>query len=251
MPISLRVIERRVLRHELATLTDLESWMKRMVMNAKEYYPKNTQIFEDAERVRKATSNWMVKYNPAYKISANYVATGIPIPPNYDVDAELALENMPAEEAIGLVPPPAPSMSQQPAQPAMDRDAEGEDEDMPDADTKAVAEHDPEADAEGEEDADGDEDDAEGEPDVSRASGPRIVLKRGSARSQKSETTPSASGDKEKDNRYVELPFEQLNFQQAQEKIVDALMRRIDDEYVPPIGIGCVTCVYEMPKDKD
>lgn len=233
MPISLRVIERKILRYALATLTELESWMKRMVMNAKEYYPKNSQIFEDAERVRKATSNWMVKYNPAYKNSASYAATGIAVPSDYDVYAELALEDMAAEEAIGLVVPPVSAMHQQPVQNTMrGRDADREDEDMPDADAEGDAEHDSEVDAEGEEDDEGDEDDAQGEPDVSRGSGPRIVLKRGSARSQQSETTPSVSGEKEDKARYQDVPFDELNFQQAQEKIVDTLLKRTD-EYVP------------------
>lgn len=228
MPVSLRVIERRLCRQEFANLSELESWLKRMVMNAKEYYNKNSTTFEDAERVRKATSNWMVKFNPAYKKIANYAATPIPIPPDYDVDAELALEDMPSELAAGEVlerPPPVEQLRQG----AVEEDAEGEDEDMLDAGAVEDADEDADADADGEADVDGDD----GEADMSRVSGTRIVLKRRGARSQETENTPSTSGDKG-DTQYSEVPYQGLNFQQAQEKIIDTLMRRQDEEYVMP-----------------
>jgi hypothetical protein len=40
-----------------------------MIWNAKEYNEKGSQVYEDAERLRKACSNYMTKTNPAYKIS--------------------------------------------------------------------------------------------------------------------------------------------------------------------------------------
>lgn len=218
MPVSLRVIERRLHRQEFANMTELESWLKRMVMNAKEYYPKHSTTFEDAERVRKATSNYMVKTNPAYKKIPNYAATPCPIPPDYDVDAELELEDMPSEVAAGEVqarPPPTQGFAQQRKQEAGEEDAEGEDEEMTDAD----------ADGEADEDADADE----AEADISRGSNTRIVLKRRNARSRDTENTPSSAGDKG-ETQYSEVPYQGLNFQQAQEKIVDALMRRQDEE---------------------
>lgn len=223
MPISLRVIERKLYRQEFANLSELESWLKRMVMNAKEYYHKSSVTFEDAERVRKATSNWMVKFNPAYKKVPNYAATPIPIPPDYDVDAELALEDMPSDVAASEVSD-RPSPVRRPRQEQAEEDAEGEDEDMQDAD----------ADAEADEDAEGEE----AEADISRASGPRIVLKRRGARSQETENTPSTSGDKG-DAQYSEVPYQGLNFQQAQEKIIDNLMRRQEEEYVMTDCLPC------------
>lgn len=220
MPISLRVIERRLHRQEFATLAELESWLKRMVTNAKEYYNKNTQTFEDAERVRKATSNWMVKFNPAYKKIDNYAATPIPIPPDYDVDAELALEDMDAETAAGQVVerPQRPRPVRQPTPEAADEDADGEDEEMPDAD--ADADEDAEADA----DADEDDDDIED----TRASNTRIVLKRRGARSRET-NTPSTSENKG-GMQYSEVSYQGLNFQKAQEKIIDHLMKYMEDE---------------------
>lgn len=221
MPISLRVIERRLLRHEFENLSELESWLKRMVTNAKEYYNKNTQTFEDAERVRKATSNWMVKFNPAYKKIDNYAATPIPIPPDYDVDAELSLEDMDTETAAGQVversqrPRPVHRPSPEP-----ERDADGEDEEMPDAD----------ADADEDADADADEDDEEDGEDVedTRASNTRIVLKRRGTRARET-NTPSTSGNKGSTS-YSDVSYQGLTFQKAQEKLIDHLMKYKEDE---------------------
>jgi hypothetical protein len=50
-----------------------------MVANAKHFNEKGSAIYEDAERVRKTASNWMVKFNPAYRNPA-YVAVATPIP---------------------------------------------------------------------------------------------------------------------------------------------------------------------------
>ncbi|KAK7713517.1 hypothetical protein SLS64_004768 [Diaporthe eres] len=218
MPVSLRVIERRLYRHELANMTQLESWMKRMVNNAKEFYSRGSQTYEDAERVRKATSNYMVKTNPAYKKITNYAATPAPAPPDWDVDAEIAAEDMPSELAASDVAsrPPRPP---QPQHPEGEEDAEGEDEEMPDAD------------AEGEAD---DGDAAEGDADMSRGSNTRIVLKRRGARSNETEGTPDARSTSETKGgaQFSEVPYQGLSFQQAQEKLVDELSTRQEEEYV-------------------
>jgi hypothetical protein len=50
-----------------------------LVNNAKAYNDKNSVIYQDAERLRKTASNWMVKHNPAYR-DGNYVAAATPIP---------------------------------------------------------------------------------------------------------------------------------------------------------------------------
>ncbi|KAK2596856.1 hypothetical protein N8I77_012745 [Diaporthe amygdali] len=216
MPVSLRVIERRLHRYELADMTQLESWMKRMVNNAKEFYSRGSQTYEDAERVRKATSNYMVKTNPAYKKIPNYAATPAPPPPDWDVDAEIAAEDMPSELAARDMAsrPPQPTRTQQPTG---DEDAEGEDEEMPDAD------------AEGEAD---DGDAAEGDADVSRGSNTRIVLKRRGGRSNETEDTPDArsASDNKGGAQFSEVPYQGLNFQQAQEKLVDELSTRQEED---------------------
>ncbi|GKT43240.1 protein polybromo-1 [Colletotrichum spaethianum] len=79
MPISLTMIEKKLNNGDFATLTELESYCKRMVSNAKEFYPRGSQLFEDAERVRKALSNFMTKYNPAYA-RGGYTAVPTPLP---------------------------------------------------------------------------------------------------------------------------------------------------------------------------
>ncbi|GKT91773.1 LOW QUALITY PROTEIN: bromodomain containing protein [Colletotrichum tofieldiae] len=80
MPISLTMIEKKLNNGDFTTLTELESYCKRMVSNAKEFYPRGSQLFEDAERVRKALSNFMTKYNPAYA-RGGYTAVPTPYPP--------------------------------------------------------------------------------------------------------------------------------------------------------------------------
>jgi hypothetical protein len=62
-----------------SNLAQVESDCKRLVNNAKAFNDKRSLIYEDAERLRKTASNWMVKHNPAYR-DGNYVATATPIP---------------------------------------------------------------------------------------------------------------------------------------------------------------------------
>ena len=50
-----------------------------MVQNAKEFNTTSSKIYEDAERIRKALSNFMPKHNPAYK-DQDYRAAPTPIP---------------------------------------------------------------------------------------------------------------------------------------------------------------------------
>jgi hypothetical protein len=57
----------------------VESDCKRLVNNAKAYNDKRSPVYEDAERLRKTASNWMVKHNPAYR-DGNYIAVATPIP---------------------------------------------------------------------------------------------------------------------------------------------------------------------------
>lgn len=73
-------------------MTTLESYLKRMVANAKDYNQRGSEIFDDAERIRKAVSNYMTKHNPAYK-TPGYVAFATPLPedddaPDSNKDAE-------------------------------------------------------------------------------------------------------------------------------------------------------------------
>lgn len=85
MPIALDTIEEKLKRREFPTLTSLESYCKRMISNAKEYNQKGSEIYDDAERIRKALSNFMTKNNPAYK-KPGYVAFPTPIPADDPTD---------------------------------------------------------------------------------------------------------------------------------------------------------------------
>lgn len=76
-------------RHEYPTLSTVESDIKRMVSNAKQYNDDKSTVYQDAERIRKALSNFMTKHNPAYK-DPNYVAIPTPIPGHNDDTASSA-----------------------------------------------------------------------------------------------------------------------------------------------------------------
>jgi hypothetical protein len=50
-----------------------------MIHNAKQYNERGSEVFEDAEKVRKTFFNFMKQHNPAYN-DRSYVATPTPIP---------------------------------------------------------------------------------------------------------------------------------------------------------------------------
>lgn len=111
MPIAFDTIEAKLNRREFPNLTSLESYFKRMIANAKEYNEKGSEIAEDAERFRKALSNFMVRHNPAYK-TPGYVAFPTPIPdtptpmegPDSDMDAEGEPDNEVEPQSIAKKP---------------------------------------------------------------------------------------------------------------------------------------------------
>lgn len=76
---SITLIEKKLDKGEYANMSELESDLKRMVQNAKDYNTSGSPVFEDAERIRKALSNFMPKHNPAYQ-DPDYRATATPIP---------------------------------------------------------------------------------------------------------------------------------------------------------------------------
>ena len=80
LPVSLETIEKKVKRNEFPTVSALESDLKRMTQNAKNYNDPQSVIFEDSERIRKLVFNFMKQNNPAYKEIPNYTATPTPIP---------------------------------------------------------------------------------------------------------------------------------------------------------------------------
>jgi hypothetical protein len=121
MPIALDTIEEKLKRREFPTLTSLESYCKRMISNAKEYNQKGSEIYDDAERIRKALSNFMTKNNPAYK-KPGYVAFPTPLPPDgppeedEDEDAEGSDEDAKGEVDMETFDP-APTTKRQRGRP--------------------------------------------------------------------------------------------------------------------------------------
>ncbi|KIH89296.1 bromodomain protein [Sporothrix brasiliensis 5110] len=207
MPISLQDVEAKLKDGHFKSLSELESYIKRMVLNVREFYPKGSQQVDDSERVRKATSNFMVKHNPAYKLNQGYTAVPTPIP--------------------------------------------DEDEDE-DEDEGADGEGDEDADGEGDEDADGD-DDAKGEDDEGAAEeeagdneeededednvGTPARRKSSSAKSMRGtplrvvrKTDRTVTPSLKQDHDFDGVPYKGLSFQEAQEKIVEEIIRRPDEE---------------------
>ena len=67
-----------------------------MIGNAKSFNEKNSQIFSDAEKVRKAVSNFMVENNPAYQ-TGDYKPFPTPIPEDWQ--PSLPKEEEPEEDS--------------------------------------------------------------------------------------------------------------------------------------------------------
>ena len=79
LPIAIDTIEDKLERNAYPTVTTLESDLKRMVQNAKDYNATGSDIYEDAERIRKLVYNYMKVHNPAYK-DPNYSSFATPVP---------------------------------------------------------------------------------------------------------------------------------------------------------------------------
>lgn len=61
------------------TMTSLESDLRRMVSNAKSYNEKSSELFSDAEKIRKLVVSFMSTNNPAYE-TGNYHPISTPVP---------------------------------------------------------------------------------------------------------------------------------------------------------------------------
>ena len=77
----------------------LESDLKRLVQNAKEFNSTKSEVYEDAERIRKALSNFMPKHNPAY-LDPAYRAYPTPVP-GFSSDSRRDSTFTPAREVNG------------------------------------------------------------------------------------------------------------------------------------------------------
>ncbi|KAM5355347.1 hypothetical protein ACJ41O_001993 [Fusarium nematophilum] len=193
LPISLELIEKKLNNGEFENLAELESYFKRMISNAKEFHPRSSTTFDDAERIRKALSNYMTKTNPAYH-NRGYQAVPTPLPPEDS--------NEDAEE-----------------------DGEQEDEEEQEDEDK-----------EGEEKDEDEEEEDEEEEEVPRSRkrttitlrrrGPGRPPRRASTRGKEVPAPPVKP-----DHQYENVPYKGLTFQEAQEKIVEELLRHQDPEY--------------------
>lgn len=193
MPISLGLVEERLNKGDFKNLAELESYFKRMIANAKEFYPRSSAVFDDAERVRKALSNYMTKTNPAYQ-TRGYQAVPTPLPPEVG-------QQVGEEEEAG------------------DEDAEGEEQEQDENEEDEV------------------EDEEEEEEDEEPASRRRSIILKPRGRPSRGSISQTDSPRRSKasarpDHEYHNVPFKGLNFQQAQEKIVEELLRWKEPEYV-------------------
>ncbi|KAH8682427.1 Bromodomain-containing protein [Xylariales sp. PMI_506] len=206
LPLSLELMERKLKNHQYPTLSALESDFKRLVQNAKETNSRNSEAFNDAERIRKAVSNLMVKQNPAYK-AGNYTAVPTPLPPSPGAD------DAPGEEDESIVA----------------QTGANDDEDEDEAE---------EAEDDEEEDDEDEDEDEEPEPQT-------VTRKRRVGRPPKSAATPTPKASRSSSTQVDNfVGFKGLTFQQAQEKIVNDILQKKDDSdeylqfeafhYLPP-----------------
>ncbi|KAI0190941.1 Bromodomain-containing protein [Xylaria flabelliformis] len=232
LPLSLEVIERKLKERRYSTLSSLESDFKRLVSNAKETNDRNSTIFSDAERVRKAVSNLMVKHNPAYK-AGNYQAVPTPLPPTPEPDDNEEVDGQ-ADEDTNV-------------QATKEDDAESASEGDGD-DDDAEAENEQEEDEEEDEGQDEDEEEEEGNDNDSQRRRRRgSSWRKTDPEPSRDSATPiqrSTTRAGKADHYYESVPFTGLSFQQAQEKIVEELIRKKEESddypyfepfiYLPP-----------------
>ncbi|KAH7027433.1 Bromodomain-containing protein [Microdochium trichocladiopsis] len=201
LPLSLDIIEQKLLNHQYSKLSALEGDFKRLVSNAKETNARQSEIFGDAERVRKAVSNLMVKYNPAYKLG-NYQATATPLPSEGGRDAhgdinEMAATPVPNRVRIKSRTQPQPRQVEPEAD---DEDAEGEDDDD-------------------------EEEDAGGRSARRKSSSRTLKITTSSAQKQITRNPAAVKHD----TLYENVDYKGLSFQQAQEKVVEEMIRKKDE----------------------
>ncbi|KAF2218059.1 hypothetical protein CERZMDRAFT_20712, partial [Cercospora zeae-maydis SCOH1-5] len=79
LPISINLIEEKLRNNAYPSVSALESDFKRMIQNAKDYNEPKSEVYEDAERIRKLIYNYMKVNNPAYQ-DPSYSAVPTPIP---------------------------------------------------------------------------------------------------------------------------------------------------------------------------
>lgn len=237
LPLSLELIEQKLKNGQYSNLSALESDFKRLVSNAKDINERTSVAFGDAERVRKAVSNLMTKHNPAYK-RGNYQAVPTPLPPTPEPDDVAGEDDAEGEEEEEDEDVAAKDV------PTQEDEVDGEDEEEVEIEEEVVEDEQEEEEAgeeageeveeddeedEDEEDEDGDEEDDDGEPDspVRERRRPGRPPKNPAAHARKVAARGPTPG--KADTHYENKGYKGLNFQQAQEKIVEELLRLKDE----------------------
>ncbi|KAI0103450.1 Bromodomain-containing protein [Daldinia grandis] len=241
LPLSLESIEQKLKNGEYTNLSTLEGDLKRMVQNAKEVSERTSMTFGDAERVRKAVSNLMTKHNPAYK-TGNYTAVATPLPTTPepddngdDEDAEGEEEEEEEEEKDASVQDIQATREIDAEEVAQDEEAEAEAEEVEGEEgeeDEEIDEEDEEVDEDDEDEGEEEDEDGEGED------GETSLVARKRRRPGRPPKNPVAHARKvaargptpgKADTHYEEVSYKGLTFQQAQEKIVEELLRKKDD----------------------
>ena len=105
-------------RREYATVTQLESDLKRLIINAKSYNARNSDIFSNAEKLRKMLATHMNRINPAYHDGSGYMPFPTPIPEkkeNETVEASHSKEDENDIDADGETDPEESAEKHQPS----------------------------------------------------------------------------------------------------------------------------------------
>ncbi|KAI1131794.1 Bromodomain-containing protein [Nemania abortiva] len=227
LPLSLEVIERKLKDRRYPTLSSLESDFKRLVSNAKETNERNSTIFGDAERVRKAVSNLMVKHNPAYK-SGNYQAVPTPLPPTPEPEDEGDDEEVNGEADEDSAVQPTGKDDAEPISQGGAHEEQAEDDEEGDGGEEGEGEEDDDEGQEDDDELEEEDNDDHSQPRGRRGSSwrkPETGLSRDSATPSRKFSTRGGKAD----HRYEDVPFSGLSFQQAQEKIVEELIRKKEE----------------------
>ncbi|KAJ2973180.1 hypothetical protein NUW58_g9002 [Xylaria curta] len=212
LPLSLEVIEHKLKERQYPTLSSLESDFKRLVSNAKETNERNSTIFGDAElRELPSGANTTTAYTRAGRREDDEDANG---DAEGDTDAQANGED-----------------DAEPVSRGDGGEAEAGEEEEEDGDEELEEEDDENEGQEAEEDDDEQEegvDDDDSQPRRRRGSSWRkndLGSVRGSA-TPGQKATPRAG---KADHYYEGVPFGGLSFQQAQEKIVEELIRKKEE----------------------
>lgn len=107
MPLAIDTIEQKLHSGVYPDVTAIESDVRRMIQNAKDYNEPGSAVFANAERIRKLTHNFMKQHNPAYK-SRDYVARPTPLPDETPAPAtKIRLRTGPGSAVPTPTPAPA------------------------------------------------------------------------------------------------------------------------------------------------